>query len=261
MWQLAPAPGDVEKNLEALAAVLQRRDLHDADLLVAPEMFATGWLPELLRHRTPTHERIQQEVSHLSEEHGIPIACSLHVRRNARDYNTFHLWGPDGRLLGAQDKIHLWDREAQTITAGSEPNLIETPLGRVGGMVCYDVEFPEVARALALQGAELFLVPSAFYTPQSWDIMTRARALENGCFLLAANQIGGDAKRPHNGQSRIVDPYGTVLAQVRHRRSNVAVAELDPNLISKARAWAPFLRDRRATFREEPAVRAMSSKA
>lgn len=261
VWQCESVPGDVEKNLAALAAVLARRNLRGVDLLVAPEMFATGWLPELLRDRTPTHERVENEVSHLAQEHGIAIACSVHVRRNARDYNTFHLWGSDGRLLGSQDKIHLWDRESQTITAGSEPNVIETPLGRMGGMVCYDVEFPEVARTLALQDAELFLVPSAFYTPQSWDIMTRARALENGCFLLGANQVGGDPNKPHNGQSRIVDPYGGVLAEVRGKRAGVVAAELDPAVLTKARSWAPFLRDRRTPFPRATAVRAMNSKA
>ncbi|MBI2077899.1 MAG: carbon-nitrogen hydrolase family protein [Euryarchaeota archaeon] len=243
VWQMEPRPGDVEANLAKLDRALAAPAAKETDVFVAPEMFATGWLG--LGGRDPAPLRLAERVGDRAREFGVHIATSLPVRRGRRDYNTFHLWDGNGDLVGTQDKIHLWDAEARRLTPGKAPRPLHTRFGWVGGLVCYDVEFPEVTRRLAVDGAELFLVPSAFYSRQSWDLVTRTRALENGCFLAAANQIGGDPKHPHNGQSRIVDPYGTVLAEVRGPRGGLAVAGLDPERAKGARAWAPFLRDRR----------------
>lgn len=242
VWQMEPRPRDVEANLAKFDRALASRGASGVDLFVAPEMFATGWLS--MNGRDPTPLRLAKRIAQRAREHGTMIATSLPVRRRGRDYNTFHLWDAHGALVGTQDKIHLWAREAHTTTPGRSTRPLATKAARVGGLVCYDVEFPEVTRSLADQGAELFVVPSAFYTSQSWDLVTRTRALENGCFLAAANQIGGDPKKPHNGESRIVDPFGSVLAQVR-AREGIARATLDPGLVRKARAWAPFLKERR----------------
>ncbi|HLE46708.1 MAG TPA: carbon-nitrogen hydrolase family protein, partial [Candidatus Thermoplasmatota archaeon] len=226
VWQMEPRPRDADANFAMIDKALSSRAATDADVFVAPEMFATGWMA--LNGQDPRPLKLPERVAKRAREHGTMIATSLPVRRGNRNYNTFHVWGKDGRLLGVQDKIHLWAEESNETTPGRSPRAVTTPVGRVGGVICYDVEFPEVTRRLAGQGAELFLVPAAFYSPQSWDLVTRTRALENGCFLAAANQIGGDPSHPHNGQSRIVDPYGTVLAEVRGSKSGVVAADLDP---------------------------------
>lgn len=243
VYECEPRPGAVDWNLARFKAALARAPLRDAELVVAPEMFATGWTgPASVAD--PARLRLEGRFSQLARERGVGIVTSLGTRRGGRDFNTLHVWDLDGRLLGTQDKMHLWDQERRRRSPGTSAAPIRTRWGRMAGMVCYDVEFPELARRLALEGAELFVVPSAFYSPTSWDIMTRARALENGCFLAAANQRGVDATLPHNGQSRIVGPRGEVLAEVR-RGGRSAVAELDPSAIASARKWAPFLRDRR----------------
>jgi predicted amidohydrolase len=245
VWQCEPSPGNPEANLASLEAALREPAAKGLDVLVAPEMFLTGWEPAVFRERSLSDPAWAQRLGAVARSHRVFLATSLLTVAGARRHNTFHLWGPDGALLGTQNKIHLWGREADALTPGTEPRSILAGFGRVGGIICYDVEFPEVGRALALQGAELFLVPAAFYSTTSWDIMTRARALENGCFLAAANQIGGDPSNPHNGQSRIVDPYGSVLAEVPSGQGGIAVASLDPKRIDAARKWAPFLRDLR----------------
>lgn len=244
VYQCQPRPGDVEHNLALFESALRRPPLRDAELVVAPEMFATGWLGPRTRGPMPD---LEPRFSDLAHEHGLAVTTSIATRRGGREYNTFHLWDERGRLLGRQDKVHLWDAERRRRAPGTGAAPIRTRWGLVGGMVCYDVEFPELARSLAVAGAELLLVPSAFYSSSSWDIMTRARALENGCFLAAANQIGVDPKNPHNGESRIVDPRGGVLGQV-GPRGRAFVRRLDPQEIASARAWAPFLRHRRLPF-------------
>jgi 5-aminopentanamidase len=254
VWQFEPAAGQPQENLDALGRALDSRAAQDLDVLVAPEMFLTGWEPRIFRDRASVDPSLVTKVGHHAKRRKVSIAASLLTADRAGLRNTFHLWSASGKLVGAGHKIHLWAKEAEHLEPGEEAAPIEAPYARVGGIVCYDVEFPEVARAHALAGAELFLVPAAFYTPHTWDLMTRARALENGCFLAAANQIGGDPKNPHNGQSRIVDPFGNVLAEVPAKTSGIASASLDPSRIAAARAWAPFLRDLRLGPRRLRAV-------
>lgn len=251
VYQCAPRPGAVDHNLARFEAALRRAPLSEADLVVAPEMFATGWSGA---PRDPL-KGLAARFEAIAHEHSIALATSLATFRRGREFNTFHLWDDGGRLLGTQDKVHLWADEARRRSPGLSVRPIRTRWGLVGGLVCYDVEFPELARSLAVEGAELFLVPSAFYSSRSWDIMTRARALENGCFLAAANQIGVNPKNPHNGGSRIVDPFGRVAARVAGG-SRAASTRLDPTLVHEARAWAPFLRDRRLDFDGERPPRA-----
>lgn len=245
VWQMEPRGADVDANLARLRTTLVDREVAKCDLLVGPEMFLTGFGTHAGPFAAADTGQLLQRVGAIVEEAGISLAASVLTERGGRHYNTFYLWGDDGEIVATQDKIHLWAQEANRATPGTSPRAFNTEWGRVGGMVCYDVEFPEVGRVLAIEGAELFLVPSAFYSPTSWDISTRARALENGCYLVAANQVGGDPANPHNGMSRIVDPFGNVVTEVPTGREGIATAALDGNLILKAREYAPFLRDRR----------------
>jgi predicted amidohydrolase len=244
-WQMESTPGDVAANLERLERILAAERRRGTHLLVAPEMFLTGFGPAASQHAMATDDRRLDEVAAAARRHRVGLGASILTRRGRSNFNTFHVWGRDGRLLGTQDKIHLWADEARRTRPGTRPLVIPTPWAALGGMVCYDVEFPEVSRSLALDGAELLLAPSAFYSRTGWDISTRARALENGCYLAAANQIGGDPKNPHNGMTRIVDPFGNVVAEVSGSREGVVRVDLEPETVRAARKYAPFLRDRR----------------
>jgi predicted amidohydrolase len=244
VWQTEPQPGRVEDNLRSLAHAAEDAAGRHADLLVAPEMCLTGWHPDATSLAVAPDGRLVGRLADLAADHGIWLALSLLTTEDGAYHNTFTLLSPKGRVAGRQRKIHLWAAEQQTVTPGTTPRPIDTDWGRAGGVVCYDVEFPEVCRALALDGAEVFLVPSAFYSPTGWDLSTRTRALENGCYLVAANQVGGPGPTPHNGMSRIVDPYGNVTAHV-EGATGLAVAELQADQIQAARDYAPFLHDLR----------------
>jgi nitrilase len=164
-----------------------------------------------------------------------------------------------GRSVARYDKIHLFDvdipgreeryRESATIVPGAQPVVTTTPLGRLGMAVCYDVRFPELFRVLQAQGAEIFSLPSAFTAPTGrahWELLVRARAVENLCYVLAPAQSGThDNGRETYGDSMIVDPWGHVIARVAEPGPGLAVAEIDRTLQHELRGRFPALSHRK----------------
>jgi predicted amidohydrolase len=182
------------------------------------------------------------------------------ARADGRRQNTALHAGPDGRLA-LYGKLHLFDadvagtryRESDGEIAGDGlvvSNLADDAGTGVGMTVCYDLRFPELHRALAVRGARIITVPAAFTertTAAHWEVLLRARAIENGVFVLAANQHGEHAPGIRSGgRSMIVDPWGTVLAQAPDVDEAVVVADLDLSRVDEVREGLPVLRQRRA---------------
>jgi predicted amidohydrolase len=164
---------------------------------------------------------------------------------------------PTGKLAAIYRKIHLFDvdiphgaqfLESDSVTPGQAPVLLETPWGRIGLSVCYDLRFPELYRMLAQKGARIVVVPAAFtlHTGKDhWHVLLRARAIENQVYLLAPAQFGRhNDKRTSYGHSVIIDPWGTVVAEMSDREGS-AVAELDLDFQDKTRREMPCLGHRR----------------
>lgn len=184
------------------------------------------------------------------------LAGSIGERTDAKAFNTSVLIGPEGEDLAVYRKIHLFDvdaggvsyRESEHEQPGTE--LVTAPLGELtaGLSVCYDLRFPELFRILALRGAQLITVPSAFTTATGrdhWEVLLRARAIENQVFVVAANQVG--TAPPHYdsfGHSAIVDPWGSVLA-LAPAGEGFAAADLDLGAQEQTRASLPSLANRR----------------
>ena len=176
-----------------------------------------------------------------------------------RVYNTSLLISPDGHEVARYRKIHLFDvdldadggdsyRESQHFAAGADVVVAETPFGGVGLSICYDLRFPELYRAQAERGARWLAVPSAF-TPRTgrdhWQVLLRARAIENQAFVIAPAQCGQHSvDRASYGRSAIVDPWGIVLAQAGDR-PGVIVADCEPDSIERVRRAIPALAHRR----------------
>jgi deaminated glutathione amidase len=171
--------------------------------------------------------------------------------------NTSVHAGPDGELRGVYRKVHLFDvevegtvyRESEHEAPGDELVVTQAAGGvELGLSVCYDVRFPELYRALAVRGARVLSIPAAFTLPTTrdhWEVLVRARAIENACFVVAANQIGEHAPGLRSGgRSLIVDPWGIVLAQAPDREAFI-VADLDLEAQARIRATLPALRHRR----------------
>jgi predicted amidohydrolase len=166
--------------------------------------------------------------------------------------NTCVVVSPAGELAARYRKIHLFDvaipgkaefRESNTTAAGRELVTVDTPLGRLGLSICYDLRFPELYRALTLaHGAEIVVVPAAFTAHTGaahWHVLLRARAIENQCFVVAAGQVGQhNPKRATYGHSLIVDPWGEVVAEL-PTGAGLAVAEIDLARLAKVRAEMP----------------------
>jgi predicted amidohydrolase len=168
--------------------------------------------------------------------------------------NRSLLFAPDGAIAARFDKLHMFDvelpggesyRESRNYEAGSAGVLADLPWGTLGLTVCYDLRFPHLYRALAKAGADFLAIPSAF-TRQTgeahWHVLNRARAIENGAFVLAAAQAGThESGRETYGHSLIVSPWGDVIAEA-DAQVGVVVAEIKPHEVQKARQRIPSLR-------------------
>src|SRR4029079_4690821 len=171
-------------------------------------------------------------------------------------YNTSALIAPDGSLAATYRKIHLFDvdieqgpadTESARVTPGDRLVCADLEGVRLGLSVCYDLRFPELYRSLALAGASILTVPSAFTERTGrdhWEVLLRARAIENGAFVLAPSQIGGPSGQPAYGRSMVIDPWGTVIAQAPDAVTIVR-ADLDLDRVAQVRRGIPALANRR----------------
>jgi predicted amidohydrolase len=173
---------------------------------------------------------------------------SLVERRGGALHNTSVLLGPDGRTLGTYRKIHLFGHqsdEALLLARGEQVTVFDAPWGRTGLSTCYDLRFPELYRAMVDHGAAFFLVASAW--PQArleaWRLFIRARAHENLAVLIACNCAGTNGGRTYAGNSAVIDPWGTVVAQA-GSGEELLLADVDPAVVVRARAEFSALRDR-----------------
>jgi predicted amidohydrolase len=174
-----------------------------------------------------------------------------------RVYNTSVLVDAEGRVAATYRKIHLFDvdlesggtfRESDRFAPGSEVVVAKTPFGGVGMSVCYDLRFPELYRQMTFAGADFLMVPSAF-TPQTgkdhWEVLLRARAIENQAFVVAPAQCGQHTPdRASHGRSLVIDPWGIVIAQAGDR-PEVLVCECDLAALGRVRTAIPALKNRR----------------
>ena len=186
------------------------------------------------------------------------LAGSL-PERNAdpeRPYNTSVLFGPDGERRAVYRKVHLFDvalgagathTESANTRPGDRAVVVDTPFGRWGLTVCYDLRFPDLFRALRRAGANVVFVPSAFTVPTGrdhWEVLLRARAIENQCYVVAPAQVGDHGSRKTFGRSMIIDPWGTVLCTCPDEPS-VAMAEIDLAKVEALRRRLPCLEHER----------------
>jgi predicted amidohydrolase len=251
---------DPAANLAVATRLVERAAARGATLVALPELFLCLGRPEvMLRHAEQVPGPTSDALAALARRLGITlVAGSLceHGPEPTHGYNTSLLFGPDGRLLASYRKMHLFNidlpgevryHESSWLLPGDRVVTAATPLGRLGLSICYDLRFPELYRRLADEGSDLLLVPSAFTLPTGrdhWQVLLRARAIENQAYVIAPNQHGPHG--PHlttYGRSMIVDPWGTELA-IAPDGPGVIVAEIDPDHLASVRDRLPALRNR-----------------
>jgi len=231
--QTEPQLGEKERNLEVCVARLEEAAGKGAALLVLPECAIPGYMFDSAEEALPFAEAIpgpsteilEREASRLS----MHVVCGLLERDGDAMHNAAVLVGPDG-LIGVYRKTHLpFLGVDRFVVAGDELPVFETPLGRVGLEICYDLRFPEVTRTLALRGADLIAHPTNFPVAArlQTEFITRARAAENRVYLLTANRVGKERWGEFCGWSQIVDPYGERLAEAGADEEALLVADYD----------------------------------
>ncbi len=254
---------DVTRNLETARRLLALARDRGACLAVLPENFSFMGRNEAERRQVVERDGdgpVQGAVAAMAREFRLWIVAGtqpIAVEGDTRPANVCVVYDSAGKRAARYDKIHLFDvdlpggregyRESANATAGTKPVVVDTPAGRLGLTVCYDLRFPELFRQLVSEGAEIFSVPSAFTGPTGrahWEVLLRARAIEDLCFVVAAAQSGlHDNNRETYGDSLVADYWGRVLAR-EPRGSGVVVAALDREGQRETRANFPALAHR-----------------
>jgi nitrilase len=260
----------LDANLLEAERLIARAAAAGARLVVLPENFAFMGATEADKFRVAeefTSGPIQDFLAQQAAKHRLWLVggtVPLRASRSGKVRAACLVFSPDGVVAARYDKIHLFDvavpdsderyTESETIEAGSDLVVASTPFGRIGLGVCYDLRFPELFRALTGRGMDIAAIPSAFTAVTGrahWEILVRARAIENLAYVVAAGQGGFHVNgRETYGHSMVVDPWGVVLGEM-PRGSGVVTAEMDPALLSKVRRSFPTGEHRRLGCRME----------
>lgn len=260
--QMASSP-QLQTNLDDAAQRLAEAADKGARLAVLPENFAFLGAQEkdkLALAENFGQGKMQDFLAEQAQKHGLWLVggtIPLKSPQAGKVYASCLTFNPQGQCVGRYDKIHLFDvelpnsgekyEESATILPGDSSLVLDTPFGRLGIVVCYDLRFPELSRLLLAQGMEILALPAAFTAitgKAHWDILVRARAIENLCYVVAAAQGGYHVSgRSTYGHSMIVDPWGNVLAQ-HPNGGGVITAKCELAFLTQTRQHFPTIQHR-----------------
>jgi deaminated glutathione amidase len=256
---LAQIASSTEKsaNLKLAKELISEAKRKNAGMVAFPE-FLMAFSPgnqspaELAELAESIDGPFVESLSDAARHYGIQVLATIYEKCNVenRVYDT-SLWiNRVGKIVSSYRKLHLYDalgfKESDKFAAGTELTpLIKTDIGRIGMMICYDLRFPELSRLLTLMGAEILVSPSGWVQGdmkvEHWQTMVRARALENGCYVIAPDQV----ENIYIGHSMVVDPFGRVLIDMGERQG-LEIVDLDLSLVGEVREKLPLLKNRRA---------------
>ncbi len=243
---------DIQENIHMAAEFVKEAAKNGAEFIATPENTGAMIHDSKVRYNTAFTEEDHPAISAFSN-----LANSLNIWlligslatkvSGTKLANRSYLFNPDGQTAAVYQKIHMFavdlptgesHREADYMEPGSKAVIAQMPKARLGMTICYDMRFPHMYRQMAVNGAEIFAVPSAFTVPTGrahWHVMLRARAIETGCFVVAPAQCGThDGGRQTYGHSIIIDPWGRILAEA-EEKPGIIYAELDLSLINESR--------------------------
>lgn len=250
----SPASEPVTERRARVAELV--RGAAGSDLIVLPELWAAGYFAfdgyaaaaEAADGPTVT------DAAAWARELGGHVMAGSYVERDdtGRLFNATVLAGPGGDIVHRYRKVHVFgyqSLEATLLTPGDEVSVTATPFGQLGATTCYDLRFPEIWRGLVGAGAELVVTPAAWPAArlEHWRLFTTARAVEEQVLLIACNAVGEQGSVTLGGHSRVVDPWGTALAEA-GLDEGITTVDVDPQVIARTRAEFPVLGDRYAAF-------------
>lgn len=251
---------DVDDNLLVAKSLIAKATANGAKLVVLPEMFAIMGMDQQAKIQVKESfgsGKIQDFLSHMAREYDIwlvggtiPLACDEPNKVRA----ACLIYDESGEVVARYDKIHMFDvsvsategyQESATIQAGEDGIVVDTPLGKLGVAVCFDIRFPDMFTQMASLGAEIIAIPSAFTVPTGeahWELLVRARAIDSFCYIVGACQ-GGTHPNGRNtwGHSMIVNPWGQIIAEQKENVPGVIEAQVDLVELHRIRKAIPIL--------------------
>ncbi|WQV06173.1 carbon-nitrogen hydrolase family protein [Helicobacter pylori] len=264
--QMQSKPYALNENLQLALNLAKEAHNKGANLIILPELFDSGYCVndqdnalgidfKTLKHgeKTLKNETLRALSGFAKSNKVHVVACSIE-KTNQKLYDSAYIVSPEGKIVGKHRKIYLWDDEKSRFKRGKKYGIFTLDFGdfsaKVGLQICYEIGFGVGANILALQGAEILIYPSAFGKARAynWDLLSKARALENGCFVCACNHSGEEANPKLKqtlefaGDSRVVAPNGKIIAQAT-KFNEVIIADLDLNEVALQRQKIPYLQD------------------
>jgi predicted amidohydrolase len=246
-----------ENNLKQIISYISKASSKNATLCAFPEfmMFYTNskQTPKQLADLSETiNGKFITEIAKAAKENHIQVVGSFYEKSKKinRVYDTSFVINHLGKVISTYRKIHLYDalgfKESDKMIPGSKiAKPVATSIGKIGMMICYDLRFPEMSRALALAGSEVLIAPSAWVKgpmkEEHWITINKTRAIENGCYVIAPAQVGNI----YCGRSLVVDPYGKVLLDMK-KKQGISFVNIDLKKVKEIRKILPLLKNRRA---------------
>jgi predicted amidohydrolase len=243
-------------NLKKIISYIQKAALKNAKLCAFPEfmMFYTNSnqsTKQLANLSESINGNFVSTIAKNAKENRIQVIGSFYEKSRKKDrvYDTSFVINSSGKVISTYRKIHLYDalgfRESDKMTSGSKiAKPVKTSLGKIGMMICYDLRFPEMSRSLAAAGSQVLIAPSAwvkgYMKEEHWITINKARAIENGCYVIAPDQVGNI----YCGRSLVVDPFGKILLDMK-KKQGIGFVEIDLNKVKQTRKVLPLLKNRR----------------
>jgi omega-amidase len=240
--------GDIEANVATAMGHLGVLAGQGVDLAVLPEMFSTGFDNGQIKSLAARTPKTLARFADFARDRNMAVAGSFPEADKDDVYNTLYFIDRDGLVKAAYRKLHLFrlTDEHRYYTPGDQIVAVETSLGPMGLMICYDLRFPELARQLAFSGARTLIVSAQWPSARAehWTTLIRARAIENQVYVIASNRTGNDGDLAFPGLSAVIDPLGTAAADA-GSVSGTAAAGIDPGQVDMVRKQIPVMTDRR----------------
>ena len=245
-----------EENLKKIISYISKAASKNATLCAFPEFMmlytnSSQTSKQLANLAETITGNFITKIATAAKEKHIQIVGSFYEKSRKKDrvYDTSFVIDKSGKVISTYRKIHLYDalgfRESDKMISGSKISKpVNTSIGKIGIMICYDLRFPEMSRSLAVAGAEVLVAPSAwvngYMKEEHWITINKTRAIENGCYVIAPDQVGNI----YCGKSLVVDPYGKILLDMKKKRG-ISFVNIDLNKVKQTRKVLPLLKNRR----------------
>ena len=259
MLQMTSVIGDVEANCQKVKSLIEKYLDKNTDVLVLPEVWTVGWsCPHFKESAQDLKDSsVIRFLSSIAKDYNINIIGGSFITiKDGKYYNTCPVINRDGKLLTTYSKNHLYSYygcdEGKYITVGDSPVMVEIDGVKFGLTICYDIRFPEIYRAYRKSGADILVNCAAWGSkkPIPWEVMTKSRAVENQCYMIALTQSGYIENGEYNlGESRIIDYKGEELAYIKNRdEENIISADIELDEMYDFREKCTVLNDIRDKY-------------